>query len=104
MFDVGLGEILLIAVVALIIFGPERLPKAVAKGLGSWRDLRATFASARNQLVAGSGLTAQELRDSGLGDIAQLSPETLVNGRSTDPTSKPSGVANKSNSYDPEAT
>jgi sec-independent protein translocase protein TatB len=33
MFDVGFSEILLIAVVALIVIGPERLPK-VARTLG----------------------------------------------------------------------
>ena len=102
MFDVGLGEILVILVVALIIFGPDRLPKAAAKGLRTWRDLRATFTSARNQLVAGSGLTAQELRDSGLGDLAQLTPDSLMEGRGTAATAnKP---VNKSNSFDPEAT
>lgn len=102
MFDVGLGEILVIVVVALLIFGPERLPKAAAKGLHTWRDLRATFASARNQLVAGSGLSAQELKESGLGDLAQLSPETLVSGKAAATNSNKQ--ANKSNSFDPEAT
>jgi Tat protein translocase TatB subunit len=100
MFDVGLGEILVIAIVGLLIFGPDRLPKAIAKGLRGWRDLRATFASARTQLVAGSGLTAEELRESGLGEIANLSPESLIDGRS----SKASGPMNKSTSFDPDST
>ena len=33
MFDVGLSEMMVIAVVALIVIGPERLPK-VARTLG----------------------------------------------------------------------
>lgn len=34
MFDIGFGELLLIAVVALVVLGPERLPKA-ARTLGT---------------------------------------------------------------------
>ncbi|MGH8649081.1 MAG: twin-arginine translocase TatA/TatE family subunit, partial [Burkholderiales bacterium] len=33
MFDIGFSELLVIAVVALIVIGPERLPK-VARTLG----------------------------------------------------------------------
>ena len=42
MFGMGMGEILLIAVVALLVVGPDRLPgaaKAIGKGI---RDLRAS--------------------------------------------------------------
>jgi sec-independent protein translocase protein TatB len=35
MFGLGFGEILLIAVVALVVLGPERLPK-VARSAGLW--------------------------------------------------------------------
>lgn len=43
MFDVGLLEILLILVVALIVIGPDRLPE-VARGLGkAFRVLRKLF-------------------------------------------------------------
>ncbi|OGI48952.1 MAG: twin arginine-targeting protein translocase TatB [Candidatus Muproteobacteria bacterium RBG_16_65_34] len=35
MFDVGLSELLLIAVVALIVLGPKRLPE-VARAAGRW--------------------------------------------------------------------
>ncbi len=35
MFDVGFSEILVIMVVALVVLGPERLPK-VARTLGRW--------------------------------------------------------------------
>ena len=33
MFDIGFGELMVVAVVALIVLGPERLP-AVAKSAG----------------------------------------------------------------------
>ncbi len=35
MFDVGFSELILVAVVALIVIGPERLPK-VARTAGLW--------------------------------------------------------------------
>ena len=35
MFGLGFGEILLIAIVALVVLGPERLPK-VARSAGLW--------------------------------------------------------------------
>ncbi|RPH46430.1 MAG: twin-arginine translocase subunit TatB [Burkholderiales bacterium] len=35
MFDIGLSEMVVLAVVALVVLGPERLPK-VAKQAGAW--------------------------------------------------------------------
>ncbi len=35
MFDIGFSEMLMLAVVALVVLGPERLPK-VAKQAGAW--------------------------------------------------------------------
>ena len=47
MFDIGFTELLLIAVVALIVLGPERLPKA-ARFAGLWvRRARAQWSSVK---------------------------------------------------------
>jgi len=50
MFDVGFSEMLVIAVVALIVLGPERLPKAarfaglwVRKARAQWYSVKAEF-------------------------------------------------------------
>jgi len=104
MFDVGLGEILVILLVALLIFGPDRLPRAVAKGLRGWRDFRSTVMSARNQLITGSGLTAQEFRESGLGDIAALNPASLLDDDSPNGAAESVGRGNRATAFDPEAT
>ena len=49
MFDVGFSELLLIAVVALLVLGPERLPKA-ARFAGLWvRRARAQWNSVRSE-------------------------------------------------------
>lgn len=50
MFDVGFSEVLLIAVVALLVLGPERLPKA-ARFTGLWvRRARSQWDSVRTEL------------------------------------------------------
>ena len=50
MFDIGFSELLVIAVVALLVLGPERLPKAarfaglwVRKARGHWYSVKAEF-------------------------------------------------------------
>ena len=62
MFDVGFSELLVIAVVALLVLGPERLPRA-ARMAGLWaRRARAQWHSVRAELE--SELAAEDLRRS----------------------------------------
>lgn len=50
MFDFSLGELLVVAVVALVVLGPERLPKA-ARLAGLWvARLRAQWHAVRSEL------------------------------------------------------
>jgi sec-independent protein translocase protein TatB len=50
MFEVGFGEIALIAVVALLVLGPERLP-GVARTVGALvRRARASWQSVRSEI------------------------------------------------------
>lgn len=50
MFDFSLGEMLVVALVALVVLGPERLPKA-ARLAGLWlRRARAHWVSMKNEL------------------------------------------------------
>jgi len=50
MFEVGFGEIALIAVVALLVLGPERLP-GVARTVGALvRRARASWQSVRTEI------------------------------------------------------
>jgi len=52
MFDVGFSELLVIAVVALLVLGPERLPKA-ARFAGLWvRRARAQWNSVKAEFEA----------------------------------------------------
>ena len=98
MFDIGFSELLLIAVVALVVLGPERLPKA-ARFAGLWvRRARAQWDSVKQELereleaeelkrslqdVQASLRQAEsQLRDSG----QQLQRETEALRREIDPT------------------
>jgi len=73
MFDFSFGELLVVALVALIVLGPERLPKA-ARFTGLWvRKARAHWYSVRAELE--SELASEELRRS-LHDGRQAMQET----------------------------
>lgn len=62
MFEVGFSELLLIGVVALLVLGPERLPRA-ARMLGLWtRRARASWYSLRAEFE--QELSASELKQS----------------------------------------
>ena len=62
MFDIGFSELRVIAVVALIVLGPERLPRA-ARFAGLWvRRARAQWYAVKAELER--DLAAEELRRS----------------------------------------
>jgi len=80
MFDIGFTELLLIAVVALIVLGPERLPKA-ARFAGLWvRRARAQWYSVKSELER--EIAAEELKRSlhdakqAVGDLKKTMQET----------------------------
>lgn len=62
MFDIGFTEMLLVGLVALLAFGPERLPK-VARETAYWvRKARRTLASVRAEIE--QEMELQELKQS----------------------------------------
>lgn len=61
MFDIGFTEILSIMVVALVVIGPERLPK-VARTMGQWWGRIQRYLNKVKQDV-GSSIELEELRE-----------------------------------------
>lgn len=60
MFDIGFSELLIIGVVALLVLGPERLPKA-ARFVGLWvRRARAQWYSVKSEFER--ELAAEDIR------------------------------------------
>jgi sec-independent protein translocase protein TatB len=110
MFDVGFAEIFLLALVGLIVLGPEKLPR-VARTLGglirrarsSWYTLRRSIEaelaaadiseplkkSARDLEQAGRDV-GDALRKAGDADLT-IGPEAATGATAGDPPDKPDG-------------
>jgi sec-independent protein translocase protein TatB len=72
MFDIGMGELGLIAVVGLLVLGPERLPR-VARTTGILlRKARASWQSVRADIER--ELETEELKRSIRNSVAQADP------------------------------
>ena len=68
MFDVGFWELAIIAVIALLVIGPERLPKA-ARTAGLW------VGRARRMVTDVKADIDREIRDSDLAEIKKAGEE-----------------------------
>ena len=66
MFGLSLEKLLVLAVIALVIFGPDRLPKIAAQAGRALRDLRRIAESAKADLQEGLG---PEFRDFDMNDL-----------------------------------
>jgi sec-independent protein translocase protein TatB len=72
MFDLSFFKLLTLAVIALVVFGPNELPKMAAQA-GRWlRDLRRMADNAKNDLRDGLGPEFQNF------EIEDLNPKRFV--------------------------
>jgi sec-independent protein translocase protein TatB len=76
-FNVGLGEIAAILVLGLLIFGPDRLPRAVQTVAGGIRRLRTAADDATRSLQDAAGLDGDETRQA-LSEFADLHPRRIA--------------------------
>src|SRR5215468_5129311 len=72
MFDLSIPKLLVLAVIALVVFGPNELPKIAAQAGRALRDLRQIAQGAMNDLRDGLG---PELADF---EIEYLQPQRLA--------------------------
>lgn len=82
MFDIGLGEMLAIAVIGLLVIGPDRLPYYAAKAARGARDLKRYVDKARTDIKESVNLS-----DLGLDEVKEISKLTELDdkkGRHTD--------------------
>lgn len=79
MFDIGLGEILILAVLGLLVFGPERLPRAAADAARTLRNVRAMASNARKDLADSAGVDLSGAQEA-LRDLQDLHPKRMVSG------------------------
>lgn len=72
MLDIGAGEFIALAIIALIVLGPEKLPRYAAEAARMLQRLREVATSARADVRRELG---PEFQDISLGD---LNPRSLV--------------------------
>ncbi len=72
MFDLSLTKIAVLLVLAIVIFGPDQLPKVAAQAGRTLRELRRLAEGARQDLTEGLGPEFAEF------DLADLNPRTFV--------------------------
>ena len=72
MFDLSITKILVLAVIALIVFGPKELPKVASQAGRVLRDLRRIAEGAKADLREGLGPEFQDF------DFEDLNPKTFV--------------------------
>jgi len=71
-FDLSITKILVLAVIALIVFGPNELPKVASQAGRMLRDLRRIAEGAKADLRDGLGPEFQDF------DFQDLNPKTFV--------------------------
>lgn len=93
MFSVSPAEILTIAVVALVVFGPKRLPEISRRAGKTLRDLKATAEDLRRGIEAevggGEDLGSVRREMQGLLDIPPAAPKPLPPAVPAPPTDEP---------------
>ena len=115
MFDLSIPKLLVLAVIALVVFGPHELPKIASQAGRALRDLRKIAEGAKDDLREGLG---PEFADF---DIEDLNPKRFmqkhlfedING-DTDPRSPAGQTQSRANGtllapgerppFDPDAT
>lgn len=117
MFDIGPAEILVVLVVAIIVFGPDKLPQFARQAGRFVRTARRMMDDAKSDLAAEMGddfESLKELRELDPREIvrrnvveAMESPDTDTNGDKQRPRSRrghrPLGVGEKP-PFDPDST
>jgi sec-independent protein translocase protein TatB len=77
MFDIGIGEILILGVVGLLVFGPERLPRAAADAAKWLKQIRVMASGARQDLADSAGIDLSETVDS-VKSLQEFHPRRLA--------------------------
>ena len=83
MFDIGIGEIMILAVLGLLVFGPERLPKAAADAARMLRQVRGMAANARQDLADSAGIDMSETVEA-VRSLGEFHPRKLATGLFSD--------------------
>jgi sec-independent protein translocase protein TatB len=78
MFNIGPMELLVLALVGMIVLGPERLPGIIKDATRMLRQLRDMATGARNQLKNELGPEFSDIDLQALRDLRALNPRTAI--------------------------
>jgi len=98
-FDIGLGELLVLGLLALLVFGPDRLPGAAASAGRFVNKARETVGQAKQQISDSADLNAMS---QDLQSLADLHPKRIVSSLAETPA--PAKPASTPTTIDPNAT
>lgn len=85
MLDIGFFELLVIAIIGLLVVGPEKLPKYIAQGIKTLRNIRDMATKAKDDIVESAGI-----KDIDLKNFSNLDSKKLADNVFEDkPDSKP---------------
>ena len=79
MFNVGLLEIAVIAILGLLIFGPDKLPKAIQSLMVGIRSLRGAADGASKSLQDAAGVDGETVKQT-MSELADLHPKRWAAG------------------------
>jgi sec-independent protein translocase protein TatB len=109
-FDIGIGELIVLGAIGLLVFGPERLPRAAADA-GKWiRQIRQMATNAKKDLADSAGIDLSETMDAvkGLTDLHPRKIATSLMADDPEPKAKGAQAAASSDqprpAFDPDAT
>ena len=110
MFDIGIGELIVLGALGLLVFGPERLPRAAADA-GKWiRQIRQMAINAKTDLADSAGIDLSDTMDA-VKSLTDLHPRKIASSlMAVDPAPKAKGSAQAAASdqprpaFDPDAT
>lgn len=102
MLGIGLPELFVLALLGLLVFGPERLPEMSQKAAKATKALRRQFHKAMADLNV-----EQHQVQKALGDLQSLTPRALISdvvGGSARPVAPPVRAVQVEATFDPDAT
>jgi sec-independent protein translocase protein TatB len=63
LLDVGFFELLVIGIIGLLVVGPEKLPKYIAQGMKTLRNVKDMATKAKDDIVESAGIKDLDLKD-----------------------------------------
>jgi sec-independent protein translocase protein TatB len=101
LFDIGFGELIVLAVIGLIVVGPERLPQYAAKAARFLRQLRGQVTDVKESVKDVIDIDPEMVRD-----LQDLNPKRILQDLPDDVGRRggSKGSVKKSTPLDPDTT